>query len=193
MPTRPQQKQRYNSPTLAYIAVYSHEPEQWLRGRTDSPKKTWRGIRDIDANIKDGWLEDLNSIPEIEIRSSDEGKSAERVAFCVIRFKSPAKDKYAEALSKKLDSLPDIYSLSDIGAENRPRICVAGKVECCDSVWEAWWDSLAGKIRESVSEVLGSSQIASPSNSGGKLLGYVLAGGLALGVGYVVIRGLKKK
>ncbi|GAI85190.1 unnamed protein product, partial [marine sediment metagenome] len=76
-----------NSPTFAYQAVYGKMPDIPLRGRTDSPKKLWNSI-EVDEHLRDSWMEELNSIPEIEIRASDEGKSEERVAFVVFRIQS---------------------------------------------------------------------------------------------------------
>ncbi|GAH86182.1 unnamed protein product, partial [marine sediment metagenome] len=80
-----------NSPTFAYQAVFNELPSTPLRGRTDSPKRMWNGI-EIDEHLKDSWMMELNSIPEIEIRASDEGKSDERVAFVVFRMKDPKDD-----------------------------------------------------------------------------------------------------
>ena len=143
---------KMNSPTFAYYAVYNKMPPGgWLSGRTNGPKKSWNGFNDIDIHIKDEWLERLNGIKEIEIRASDEGKSPERVAFIVFRMANPADDDKAEDISKELDKQDGLYSKCDIGAENRPRVVVAGKVWYGEKGWESWWDSLAEKI-ESVLE-----------------------------------------
>jgi len=149
-----QQKQKINSPTFAYLTVYGKMPKNFLRGRTDAPKKMWRG-HDVDASLKDKWLEDLNSIPEIEVRSSDAGKSKERVAFVVFRFKDKKNDKRADAIVNELRKAPEIYARTDIGMEERPRICVAGKVIVGKPGWEEWWNSLAGKIKSSVEKTFG--------------------------------------
>lgn len=146
------EKQRLNSPTFAYKAVYGKLPSEPLRGRTDSPKKTWRGL-EVDAHLKDEWLEQLNNIERIEVRSTDEGKSEERVAFVVFRMKDSENDSQAEAISESLNEMEDLYSLCDIGVEERPRIVVAGKVIYGQSDWEEWWNGLAGKIQEALESI----------------------------------------
>ena len=160
------QNQWMNAPTFAYYTIYGKLPHGgFLRGRTSSPKKTWHGIPDIDIHIKDSWLNQLNSIPEIEIRASDEGKSPERPAFIIFRFKDPADDSKAKIVSEKLNSMPGIYSKSDIGAENRPRICVAGKIQYGMPGWEEWWDSLAEKIKNALGNNVKSSKFGNPEES----------------------------
>ncbi|RXG63624.1 hypothetical protein ES695_16410, partial [Candidatus Atribacteria bacterium 1244-E10-H5-B2] len=140
-----------NSPTLAYLSVYGEMPDMPLRGRTDSPKKLWNNI-EIDEHLKDSWMEDLNSIPEIEIRASDEGKNEERVAFIVFRMKDPKDDCKVQAVSNKLNEMEGLYSKYDTGQEDRLRIVVAGKIKYGDKDWEEWWNSLAGKIKGVIKE-----------------------------------------
>lgn len=147
------QKQKINSPTFAYITVYGKEPEEFLRGRTDAPKKMWQGL-DVDENLKDEWLEALNKVKGIEIRSSDAGKSKERIAFVVLRFADEENDDKAKDLVEKLKQADDIYSATDIGMAGRPRICVAGKIWYGEDGWEKWWENLAEKIKKAVQEVL---------------------------------------
>jgi len=172
------QRQKINSPTFAYWTVYNEYPKQFLRGRTDFPKRTWcYKIEDgkamtvkkfdsfmdkikcieVDKEFRDKWLEDLNSISEVEIRSSDIGHSyPDRPAFVVFRFKDQANDKKAEELVARLKKEKGLYVATDIGMENRPRICVAGKVWYAKDKeeWEKWWDSVAEKIERCVEEVL---------------------------------------
>lgn len=179
----------YNSPTFAYIAVYGKEPDFWLRGRTNEPKKIWRGI-EVDATFKDKWLDELNSIPQIEVRASDAGKNSVRVAFIVFRMKDPKDDVKAKKVSKILDKMPDIYSKCDIGAQNRPRVVVAGKTWYGQPDWERWWDSLAGKIRYALSQV-SSSNLGSPDEK--PKWGYIALGSLgAIFAGYLIYKSLKK-
>lgn len=135
-----------NAPTFAYYAVYGRRPDEPMRGRTDSPKKTWHGITDIDKHIKDKWLEELNSISEIEVRATDEGKSEDRVAFVIFRMDNPAHDSRAETISRRLDQMEGIYSECDIGSRDRPRVVVAGKVQYGKSGWERWWNTVANMI-----------------------------------------------
>lgn len=136
-----------NSPTFAYYAVYDKWPDTPLAGRTDMPKRMWNNI-EVDEHFKDKWLKELNSIPEIEIRSSDEGKSDERVAFIVFRMEDSKDDSRVQTISDKLNKIEGLYSKYNLGKEERPRVVVAGKVKYGDENWEEWWDSLAGRIKE---------------------------------------------
>lgn len=147
------EKQILNSPTLAYKAVYGKLPSKSLRGRTQFPKKMWRGI-EVDAHLKSEWLEQLNNIKGIEIRSTDEGKSKERVAFVVLRMKDSENDNKAEAISESLNKMEGLYSLCDIGTEKRSRIVVAGKVIYGQNDWKEWWNSLAEKIEKALSSIM---------------------------------------
>jgi len=104
----------------------------------------------VDKEFRDTWLEDLNSIPDIEIRATDIGHSAERVAFVVFRMKDPKNDCKVQAISDELNKIEGLYSKYDTGQEGRLRIVVAGKIKLGDKNWEEWWNSLAGKIKEVV-------------------------------------------
>jgi len=151
------QRRSWNSPTFAHLTAWGELPKKFLTGRTDAPKKIWHGF-DVDANFKDKWLEDLNSIPNLEIRSSDTGKSKERVAFVVIRFADKKNDNKAKELVKQLNKQEGIYAKTDVGTEGRNRICVAGKIWYSkekEKTWTEWWDSLVEKIKDSVEKVLG--------------------------------------
>jgi len=143
---------RVNAPTFAYKTVYGKEPKTFLFGRTDAPKKIWNGLQ-VDAGLKDKWLNNLNNLP-VEIRSSDEGKSKERPAFII--FRMPEKyDKLHKKMVNELDKNKDIYANSEVGMAGRPRICVANKVKKGDKNWEKWWNSLPGKIDKAYSSVTG--------------------------------------
>jgi len=149
------QKQKINSPTFAYMAVYGKEPDHWIPGRTGGPEKEWKNGIMIDEHLKPEWFEALSSIAGIEIRASCEGHSPERVSYVVFRFRDKADDDKAGELAKELELAEDeIFSLSDVGTEGRPRICVAGKTYYGQSGWKEWWESLAGKVKKCVGEVL---------------------------------------
>lgn len=139
-------KEWMNSPTFAYYAVYDKLPDIPLRGKTDSPKKIWNDI-EVDEHLKEEWMKELNSIPGIEIRASDEGKSAERVAFIVFRMKDPKNDCKVQAISNELNEMEGLYSKYNTGQEDRLRIVVAGKIKYGDKDWEEWWNSLSRKIK----------------------------------------------
>lgn len=134
---------KINAPTMAYKTVYGKYPKEPLRGRTDNPKKNWKGI-EVDKNLKNKWLEKLNSL-NVEIRSTDEGKSKERVAFVIFRMPK-GKDKLCKKVEENLKKEKDIFVSSDIGLGGRARICVAKDIIVGDEKWEEWWESLPEKI-----------------------------------------------
>jgi len=134
---------KINAPTFAYQTVYGKNPDKFLPGRTNEPKKTWNGIS-VDKGLKDEWLNKLNNLP-VEIRSTDEGKSSIRPAFTVIRMPED-KDNLHEEMVKNLKKQPDLHVKSDIGMSGRPRICVAGKIWKGQKKWNNWWNELPNKI-----------------------------------------------
>ncbi|HKL24237.1 MAG TPA: hypothetical protein VJ912_02800 [Candidatus Nanoarchaeia archaeon] len=136
-------RKKINAPTMAYKTVYGEYPEEPIRGRTNYPKKTWKGI-DVDENLKEEWLEKLNSL-DVEIKSTEEGKGGERVAFVIFRMPKD-KDNLYKKVEENLKQEEDLYVSSDFGLENRPRICVAKDIKVGDPGWEKWWSSLPEKI-----------------------------------------------
>ncbi|MBA7496405.1 hypothetical protein ES702_07013 [subsurface metagenome] len=151
------QRRSWNSPTFAHIATWGTEPDHWIPGRTGDPEKEWkRGIM-IDEHLKPEVFDELEKIKEIEVRSSCEGHSKERVSYIVFRLK-PKFDKYAKKVSAALDKLDGVYSKSDIGTENRPRIVCAGRTWFGQKSWEKWWNELPSKVASAVKETLGKSK-----------------------------------
>src|SRR6056297_1332559 len=128
-------QKKINAPTMAYKTVYGEYPEEPIRGRTNFPKKTWRGI-EVDENLKDEWLEKLNSL-DVEIKSTEEGKGGGRVAFVIFRMPQERDNLYKE-VEENLKQIGggDVYVSSDFGLEGRPRICVAKDISVGDSGWE---------------------------------------------------------
>jgi hypothetical protein len=145
------QKQTYNSPTFAYLAVYGKEPEEFLSGRSDHPQRTWNGIP-VDEPLKDEWLDALKAIEGIEVRASCCGHSSERVSYIVFRLKSGC-DVDAKRVSERLNRVPGCYSITDIGDEGKMRIVVAGKVWEGQDGWAGWWKKLAERIQAVVTEL----------------------------------------
>lgn len=137
-------QKKINAPTMAYKTVYGEYPEEPIKGRTDAPKKTWRGI-EVDENLKDEWLEKLNSL-DVEIKSTEEGKGGERVAFVIFRMPEDKDNLYKE-VEENLKKKEDLYVSSDTGMGGRPRICVAKDISVGDSGWEEWWETLPEKIK----------------------------------------------
>jgi len=143
--------EKINAPTFAYQTIYHKNPENFLRCRTDAPKKNWRG-HDVDKGLKDELLERLNDLP-IEIRSTEEGKSPQRPAFVIFRMPE-GKDNFVDQIIDALKNESDIFVKSDIGGGGRPRICVAGKVWKNQDGWQNWWETLPDKIKRAYEKVM---------------------------------------
>jgi len=145
------QQGKINAPTFAYRTVYGQDPPQFLRGRTNSPKKLWKGLY-VDEGLKDEWLEELNALP-IDIRSSEEGKDELRPAFVMFRM-PPQLDDLNDDMVKNLKKHSDLLIGSNIGQGGRPRICVANKITKSDVGWEDWWSNLPSKINSAYENTL---------------------------------------
>ncbi|GAH68015.1 unnamed protein product, partial [marine sediment metagenome] len=78
-------------------------------------------------------------------------------SYIVFRLESEF-DKYAKKVSAALDKLDGIYSKSDVGTENRPRIVCAGRTWYSQNSWEKWWSELPAKVALAVKETLGESK-----------------------------------
>ena len=135
-----------NALTFAFLAVYGKRPPARISGRI-SPSKKWRDL-DVDENIRDAWLEDLNGIKEIEIVSTEERISPERVAHIVFYMWRQRDDSRVQEIADKINRLPgEIRSLVDIGNRGRPRIVVARAVFVGSPGWLEFWESAAGIIK----------------------------------------------
>ena len=138
---------------MAYRTAYGRDPEFRIRGRSFAPKKKWNGM-EVDAGLEDKWLRELNLIPYIEIRSTEEGKDSVRIAHVAFRFKDKKYDKYAKDVVKELNKKPRIKASTDIGMQGRPRIMVAYPIWKGEDGWKEWWDGLSAKIKSSVENVI---------------------------------------
>jgi len=146
-----------NSPTFAYFAVHSRWPPSPLHGRTGHPTRTYHSATlnrdfEVDKHLKDEWLDALNIISEIELRSSCEGhveNDLKRPSFLVFRLQQPHDEK-ANAVAEALHQPPESYSLAAPGAEERPRIVAATEKIYGELGWEEWWDHLAGRIEQAL-------------------------------------------
>lgn len=147
-----------NGLTMGYRAIHKCDPPILQQGLTAAPKKTWNGIKNIDGNLKDEWLEAINSIEGIEILSTEEGENAYRPAHVVFQFSDSRDDYRAGAISDLLSMSKDVYSYGDIGNKRRARIVVAGDVLSLTGEWEDWWSSIADKINGIVNKMCGISR-----------------------------------
>jgi hypothetical protein len=140
-----------NSPSLAYKAIHGKVPKKYIPGKTAHPQKIWKGIP-IDKELKTKWIKNLNSMKNIEMRGSCAGHGPDRTSYVVFRLK-PGQDKRAVDVAKHLNKIPDIYSISDVGREGRPRIVAASKTYYGKKDWDKWWDKLPDSINKSVLDV----------------------------------------
>jgi len=148
-----------NSPTFAWEVVHNQTFPGNRMGRYPGPakEKVWKGMK-VDAAIKNRWLDQLNNIPNVEIRASCSGHPADKyseqiwVSYVVFRV-APKLDKNIKKIVKKLNSFKDVNSGYDIGMEGRPRIVAATKLHYGgpnQSDWVKWWNSIASKINNAV-------------------------------------------
>jgi hypothetical protein len=134
-----------NSPTLAYITVYGKEPEEPIRGMSNSPKRKYKDLM-VDRDFKNKWLDSINNLP-VEIRSTEVGKDEIRIAHVAFRLKKEDEDltkikKFVNELNKYRKY--NVYAKWDIGGdEKRIRIMVAGKTWKGQKDWEKWWNNIA--------------------------------------------------
>ena len=137
-----------NAPTFAYRTVYGKDPEYRISGQSGAPKRLWRNVP-VDEHMKDEVLERLNDIPDIEGRSSEEGKSEDRPAFFIFRMADSGEDDKAEEIARNLRK-QGIISRAETGSGGRPRIIAAQDRKYGDPGWEEWWDTLPDHIKRAV-------------------------------------------
>lgn len=138
-----------NSPSLAYKAVHGKLPKEYISGKSAHPQKLWQGIP-VDKELKTKWVKKLNTMKNIEMRGSCAGHGPDRTSYIVFRLK-PSQDKNAKKVAQKLNKMPGVYSIADVGREGRPRIVAASKTYYGKKDWEQWWNKLPDKIDKSIS------------------------------------------
>jgi len=144
------------SPTFAYELVHGKPvPGGWRSGRYPLPHKTknWKGVQ-VDFDLKNKWLDDLNSILNVEIRGSCAGHSEDWVSYIAFRI-NPSLEKDKTFLNKITQTLnKDKYTKCgwDIGTQNRPRfVCATPLLPNKERAkWEKWWSTLADRIDQAV-------------------------------------------
>jgi len=147
---------RKPSPSFAYELVFNKSAPSNRRGRPPfvTTHKMWNGIS-IDSHLEDKWLNDLNNIPNVEMRGSCEGHNKEWVSFVSFRL-SPKFDNNKSFLNKVVSNLnkdPNTVAGFDIGVQGRPRFVVATPLYYgCEKQdeWKKWWTTLASRLDKSV-------------------------------------------
>ena len=137
-----------NGHGMAFLTVTGSLPAERKAGRT-SPSKMW-GIKQVDIDLQDKWLEDWNSIPGIEIISICGGHDIDRPAHIVFNFPGMS-DEQEEALTEALRSFPGTWARrGEMGKRKRMRICMASVFYAGTPIGDIWWSKAAGRIRTAV-------------------------------------------
>ena len=141
-----------NAPTVAYETAYGKKAP-FLTGRYfgDHESRLWRGIS-VDEHLQNKWLNDLSDIKDIEMRSSCEGHTPERVTFIIFRLTDSKKStdkKYLDTLIKNLEKSDKLTkaSWSTGRGEKRTRIVVTAILWYGQPGWKEWWNSLAKRVK----------------------------------------------
>ena len=141
-------EQTLNAPELAHKTVYNKSIP--LRGRIFAKEKKYKDFM-VDYQLKDEWLDKINSIKGIEIRSTCAGHNKERVPFIIFRPLNQNKN-YVEKIVNNLRKCPNTFVSYDIGRQNLYRICVATNTYYTpnNKQWEDWWNNIAKYITQSL-------------------------------------------
>lgn len=131
-----------NAPELAYQTVYNKSIP--LRGRIFAKEKKYKEFM-VDYQLKNEWLDKINSIKGIEIRSTCAGHSKERVPFIIFRPLNQNKN-YVEKIVNNLRKCPNTFVSYDIGRQNLYRICVATNY----NNWKNWWENIGDCISREI-------------------------------------------
>lgn len=137
-----------NAPELAYKTVYNKSIS--LKGRIFTKEKKYKDFM-VDYELKNKWLDNLNKIPNIEIRSTCAGHNKERPTFIIFRPLNQNKS-YIKQIVNKLNKYPNTFAKYDIGRQNLYRICVATNTYYTpnNKQWEDWWNNIAKYITQSL-------------------------------------------
>jgi len=137
-----------NGHGMAFLTVTGRLPTEQTKGRT-TPSKQWEGEW-VDADLKDRWLADLNSIPEIEIVSICGGHDIWRPAHIIFCFPGMS-DEQQDTLAAALHTYPGTWALrGEIGKRKHMRICMASVFFAGTPIGNIWWLKAAGRIRTAV-------------------------------------------
>ena len=136
-----------------YNLVYGiNPPSPYAEKRRGTETKIWNGII-VDSNLENRWLEGLNSIEEVKIRSACEGHNINNVSY--LKFKVPT-DRYLdlEYLRKIIRVLYTGITLCDYDMDKEGLLIylVTAKIWYGHPDWKDWWETLEERIRVAVKE-----------------------------------------
>jgi len=134
-----------NGHAMAYLAITGRIPDELVvEGR--APRKSWKG-KPVDADLQDKWLEELNSIPGIDIISICGGHDIWRPAHIIFCFPGMS-DEQEDTLTGTLHTYPGTWALrGEIGKRKHMRTCMASVFFAGTPIGDRWWSRAAGKIR----------------------------------------------
>lgn len=133
-----------NSPMIAWELVHGKKMKSWRPGRTPlAQEKLWKGIA-VDKHLKNTWLENLNSIKNIEIRATCEGHGKDWPTYVAFRV-SPKLQKKSDKIAKLL-TVGSTKAKAVTGRIGQDRIIVATKKYYKSPGWSKWWETLPNKI-----------------------------------------------
>ena len=135
-----------NAPSFIYQIL--HGRPEFIRGRTvEHQTRNWKGIP-VDMHIPTLALDELDDIPELELRSSCEGSTLERPTFLIFRFQEPKDEREIKLFVKGMNAIEDIWCDAEIGAMGRWRIGITAPLwyEKDPEQFTNWWLELPKKI-----------------------------------------------
>jgi len=137
-----------NGHAMAYRTITGKIPDE-LVIEAQTPRKSWKG-KPVDADLKDRWLEDLNSIPGIEIISICGGHDIWRPAHIVFCFPKMS-DEREERLVDELRDFPGTWAFrGEMGKRKHMRTCMASVFFAGTPIGNIWWSKAADRIQVAV-------------------------------------------
>jgi len=143
---------RKNAPMLAWETVHGKPYPGFKSGRVPNAKeRSWNGIM-VDTELKNEWLEALNNISQITVRSSCQGHKPEGEwpSFIIIRLKNESK---VNKVVKQLHDGKFTFCKAERGPQGFMRVCIATPLYAKGSkhnLWEKWWSTLPARIQKAV-------------------------------------------
>jgi len=137
-----------NGHGMAFLTVTGRIPLEQKKGRT-TPSREWK-TKPVDADLQDEWLEDLNSIPGINIISICGGHDIWRPAHIVFCFPGMS-DEQEEKMVDELRDFPGTWALrGEIGKRKHMRICMASVFFAGTPIGNIWWSKAADRLQVAV-------------------------------------------
>ena len=136
-----------NAPSFIYEILHGKEKLLYGKG-TPHRQKVWEGIA-VDANIPTNALDQVNSIQEIEMRSSCEGVDIWKPTFLIFRFRKACDQEEIFKFVAGMNSFPDISCGADIGNGGMYRIGITTDLWYLKDrkLFVQWWEDLPQKMQ----------------------------------------------